>query len=163
MWFGIIYEEPKWNIVTSDGVVQWIRSKVLVREVLGSNLRCSKVANFVGKSGEMLADGSPLPKIFSYFLGFFRFCLCQVLIWHSTKPLQSVWHVALGKKSLCRAAFTEQALGKAFAECERGLCRVPEHSAKSHNPVVCVNLHLFHQSYIWPKNVAGLLLWKKVK
>jgi hypothetical protein len=54
--------------------VQWIRSKVLVREVLGLNLGCGKVANFVGKtlkkSGEELAGWQPSPqKVFFLFFG----------------------------------------------------------------------------------------------
>ena len=60
-----------------------------MRDVLGLNLGCGKVDNFVGKTlkkvgREVLADGSPPPK--KIFFGvFFHFCLCQVLMWHSTK------------------------------------------------------------------------------
>jgi len=44
--------------------------------------------------------------------------------------------LSLPIKRLCRAAFAEWALGKAFAECWRALCRVLGRLAKSHNPVV---------------------------
>jgi len=99
-----------------------------MREVLGLNLVCNKVKNFVGKmlkkSGEVLADGSPPPKKnFPIFWGFFHFYLCQVLMTRGTRqriplPINSLPSGHCARQSLCRV---DVALGKAFAECEMGL------------------------------------------
>jgi len=47
----MLYEEPKRNIITTDGVLQWWRSELWW----------------------VLADGSPSPNFFFYFFGFFLF------------------------------------------------------------------------------------------
>ena len=49
----MIYEEPKRNIVTADGVVQWWRNGLSELEVAGLNPAC---ANFVAGLNPSCAD-----------------------------------------------------------------------------------------------------------
>jgi len=63
-----------------------------------------------------------------------RLILCRV-------PAGQAPDMALGKDcrcrlKLCRAAFAEWALGKAFVECRLWLCRVLGRSAKARHPIV---------------------------
>ena len=70
-----------------------------------------------------------------------RIFFCRVLTWHSAKALPSAQYVALGKETFADGFFVDcslpnAALGKAFAECNRGFAECPKHSTKSPSAVV---------------------------
>ena len=71
---------------------------------------------------------------------------CRMLTWHSIKALPSARYVALGKETFADGFFADcslpsAALGKAFAECNRGFAECLKHSAKSPCAVVICPCH----------------------
>jgi len=69
MWFGIIYEELKCNIDTSESVMQWLGRDIRERKVMALKLIGLVAAYFARKMPRLQRDwwGPPSKKIFSIF------------------------------------------------------------------------------------------------